>query len=118
MGGPVFIHDCIVALSPKERAWRPEWDGFACAYTGVVLDHGGPWGVAFDERVPGKVGSTVVSSEWARRMKRGLSEGELWAVVRRHLRTGGPFRRGAVSFDWWTERAPPPRPGTFMDVTP
>jgi hypothetical protein len=51
-------------------------------------------------------------------MKRGLSEGELWAVVRRHLRTGGPFRRGAVSFDWWTERAPPPRPGTFMDVTP
>ena len=64
----------------------------------------GPWGVAFDERVPG---STVVSAEWARRMKRGLSEGELRAVVReerRHLRTGRPFDRSVARFEHWRGR--------------
>ena len=40
------------------RAWRPEEDGFACYYTGVVLDHGGPWGVA---------GSTAVAAGGGRR---------------------------------------------------
>ena len=63
-----------------------------------------PWGVAFDERVPG---STVVSAGWVRRMKRGLSEGELRAVVReerRHLRTGKPFDRYVARFEHWGGR--------------
>ena len=55
-----------VRVAALRKAWRPDKDGFVCHYTGVVLDHGGPWGVAFDERVPG--GSTVVAAEWVRWM--------------------------------------------------
>jgi hypothetical protein len=90
-----------------KRAWRAGEDGFACYYTGVVLDEGGPWGVAFDERVPG---STVVAAEWVRRMKRGLSEGEFRAVAReerRHLRTGRPFDRRVARFEYWRRRREP-----------
>ena len=61
-----------VRVAALKKAWRPDKDGFVCHYTGVVLDHGGPWGVAFDERVPG---STVVAAEWVRRMKRGCRRG-------------------------------------------
>jgi len=92
---------------------------------GVVLDHGGPWGVAFDERVPGQAGSTVVVAEWVRRMKRGLSEGEFMAVVReewRHLRTGRPFRRDSILPFWGKpdhRYNPPslaPEQGTFLSL--
>ena len=86
------------------RAWRPKEDGFVCWYTGVVLDHGGPWGVAFDERVPGDAGSTVVVAGWVWRMKRRMSEKEFLAVVReerRHLRTGRAFERCVARFEHW-----------------
>jgi len=46
----------------------------------------------------------VVAAEWVRRMKRGLSERELRAVVReegRHLRTGRPFDRYVARFEHW-----------------
>ena len=46
-------------------------------------------------------------------MKSELSADEFRRAVRelaRHDR-GKPFRRGAVSFEWWTEKMPPPGPG-------
>ena len=84
--------------------WWFEEREFVQSYTRAVLDDGGPRGVAFDERVPGDAGSTVVSAEWVRRMRRGLSEKEFRAVVReerRHLRTGRPFGRGVARFEHW-----------------
>ena len=85
---------------------------------------GGPWGVAFDERVPGEAGSTVVVAEWVKRMKRGLSEGEFLAVVReerRHLRTGRPgLRINRLKKRGWhpnlavPHRRPLPHPGHWF----
>ena len=81
-------------------------DGYVCRYTGVrpLEEMGEPWSFNFDHVVPGDDRTFAVAAEWARRMKRGLSERDFWAVVReerRHLRTGRPFRRYVAKFEHW-----------------
>ena len=97
-------------------AYDPDLDGFRCCYSGAPLeevDQSDPFYLYFDHKVPRRSSGLVACGAVINAMKSELSAEEFRKAVRELARHHGgrPFRKGAVSFDWWTERAPPPRPG-------
>jgi len=103
-------------LTALVAAYDPALDGFRCAYSGAPLeeeDQADPFYLYFDHEVPRRSSELVASAAVFNAMKSELSGDEFRAAVRELARHHGgkPFRKGAVSFEWWTEKAPPTRPG-------
>ncbi len=97
-------------------AYDRDLDAFRCGYCGAPLeeeDENDPFYLVFDHEVPRKESALVASSSLLNSMKAQLDPDELRKAVRElaaHHR-GKPFDRSAVTFKWWTERAPSPMPG-------
>ena len=106
--GFILHHSDKAARARALAAARdPVRKGFACYYTGVLLeeaDFHDPWYLTFDHPDPDDKGRLVVAAAWVNGMKADLGEADFRAVVKelaRHFRTGEPFDRNVAAFKHW-----------------
>ena len=97
-------------------AYGARLDVFRCWWSGAMLvldDPTDPFHLCFDRFSPQTDSPLAASSRLFRSLRAGLDSIDFPNASRElaaHHR-GRPFDREAVTFEWWTERMPPPRAG-------
>jgi len=101
---------------PLKAAWDEIGQCFVCYITGLEVeidDRKDPRYITFDHSIPRQAGTLRVAVAFANMMKTDLSEEEFWLVVgelANHFRTGRPFNRDIIKFQYW-KRPRTPRKG-------
>ena len=100
--------DRAACRAAMKESYDKAIDGFRCKYTGIVIDTkniNSPWYFCFDHVFPGKPGKMAVTAMVINNMKTELSGPEFIAVIKelaRHFRTGAPFDRDIIKFEYWS----------------
>jgi hypothetical protein len=90
-----------------KAAYDPVTDRFICHYSGAPLntdDNKDPFFLCFDHAIPGKRNDLVVCASIFNYMKSDLTYKEFPVAVHliaEFIRTGAPFDRTAVKFEYW-----------------